>query len=418
MKYFILIVIFIFSGCSFLIDTYEKQTTKQFEYKQPVGNRLCKGQSNIEIFSETPNLSKKFPEWIKNNPNFTEIEYSIIFLLAQMKSSPHIISPTAAFDIIIANKSNYLHFNFSHQSVQAPFPFLMGLKYLLTTFPSRYKLSELARIVDKRVNIKVPISTNFYQFLTTNRDETDSKLKNRFFIRGSEILKLSETIKFKDLEGFIRDVEKLPTDRVFIDVNFFRKKVPISFGPNQNKGYCNIDVNKYEKSIYPTQIKSLSQHFGISIGDFHAHGVINQEPSMKALRDSPFLKSKSPSTSVPLCVYEDGGNKYWFLSSQSRDPAQHLYHLLQYDLGKIKDNNDILALQNFSRHLFLKSPPRLLYEANRGSTKQLNNLLKLDFPIYYRNTLGKITSSISRGSRFNYLLDNRHNMEIFCEDQQ
>ncbi len=411
----IFLLTILFQSCSFFIDSYENFSNKNYEYKKSNDQAYCQQDAPFQIFSEVPNISKNFPKWAANNEKFTQIEYFVLLSLIQMKSSPHVFSPTAAIDLVVNYNNQELIFNFSHQSISSPYPFLMGLKYLLTIFPHQRSLSELGKIVDKSINFKVPISNSFHNFLNENWDKIDNELKTRYFLRGSEILKLSESIQYEELNTLITDIENIPIKKILISSEKFRKLHPITFGPNKNKGSCNEDISKYEQGIYPKLNQSLSQHYGISFGNFHIHAVVNQIPSFQSLSSGPFFKNQELTNSSSICLVRSENLNLYLISSQSRDPSQHLYHLLQYNLIDISEIKLQESLQSFSRHLFLKNPPRLLYEANRGSDEQLKSLLKLDFPIYYEKKLGKITSSYqSKGSPPFFIIDDRHDMEIGC----
>ena len=70
---------------------------------------------------------------------------------------------------------------------------------------------------------------------------------------------------------------------------------------------------------------------------------------------------------------------------------------------------------NFSRHLVLKNPIRLIYEANRGTTVQLDKLLKFDIPIYYSTKLGNVFGVVKDKNAYLFK-DNRIPNEIKCSN--
>lgn len=419
---FYALVFFNLSSCSYFIRTYESQVNKQYSLKKNIKSNICEIKKPIfEIYTETPNLSEEYPKWVGKRSDFTPIENFVILTLIQMRSSPHVFSPTAAFDIIIKNGNNTKLYSFNNETISSPYPLIMGLKYLLAIYPSNNRLQDLTRIIDRDIKFKVPISRSFFQYLSRNIKNLDKKIKDNYFLRGGEVIKMSESIQYRVLRNFISKLDN-PNSKIFIAKEKFNQKYPINFGPNKNQGFCNKDLKKYEQSIYPEESMSNSQHFGLSYGKFHAHGVVNQNPGVKTIGKSPFISNQSKTKSTPICVVGATRNfksmgtdpEFWFFSSQSRDPAQHLYHLLQYKVREINSLKNLSTLSNYSRHLFLQKPPRLLYESKRGSKNQMEQLLKLDFPIYHQNTLGKITASFNSQRQHRFLIDTRHEMEINC----
>ena len=101
-------------------------------------------------------------------------------------------------------------------------------------------------------------------------------------------------------------------------------------------------------------------------------------------------------------------------SSNSRDPGQHLYHLIEYGLQEMNEIQKLDGLLKFSRHLFLKNPIRLILESERSSANQLTELLKLNMPIYNSEKLGKIWGYLKVKKKQHFIIDNRRSGEISC----
>jgi hypothetical protein len=102
------------------------------------------------------------------------------------------------------------------------------------------------------------------------------------------------------------------------------------------------------------------------------------------------------------------------VSSYDRDPGQHLYHLLKYIKYRKMNISELDRLIKYPRHLFLTSPIRLLLESTRSSEKQLEDLLKLNIPIYHAPELGKIWIHLNSSKSFGFILDERRKDHISC----
>jgi hypothetical protein len=70
---------------------------------------------------------------------------------------------------------------------------------------------------------------------------------------------------------------------------------------------------------------------------------------------------------------------------------------------------------SFSRHQFLKNPVRLIIESRKSTHKQLNELLKLNVPIYNAKKLGKIWGLQSTPEYSKFLLDERQQGHLTCK---
>ena len=86
--------------------------------------------------------------------------------------------------------------------------------------------------------------------------------------------------------------------------------------------------------------------------------------------------------STAVCMIENEKKKIWAFSNQSRDPGQHLFHLIKYGLTESSTTADVDKLIKHSRHLFLSDTVRLIIESQKSSKEQIENLLKLNLPIY------------------------------------
>jgi hypothetical protein len=84
-------------------------------------------------------------------------------------------------------------------------------------------------------------------------------------------------------------------------------------------------------------------------------------------------------------------------------------------LPKAQNHQDIDRLIRHSRHMFLSDPLRLVIESNRSKPEQIQELLKLNVPIYNASSIGNIwawSNFNNEGGRF--YLDDRNPGALFC----
>jgi hypothetical protein len=127
------------------------------------------------------------------------------------------------------------------------------------------------------------------------------------------------------------------------------------------------------------------------------------------------FKGVSKVRSSAVCMMENQTKRIWTFSNQSRDPGQHLFHLVRYGLPSSKSTQEVSRLIKHSRHLFLSDPVRLVIESARSSKDQIENLLKLNLPIYHAESLGNIWAHthFSEGDRF--IIDGRNPGSFLCK---
>jgi hypothetical protein len=114
-------------------------------------------------------------------------------------------------------------------------------------------------------------------------------------------------------------------------------------------------------------------------------------------------------------VIEENGNKIWTVSNQSRDPGQHLFHLVRYGLPRSQSTEEVDRLLRHSRHLFLSDPVRLVIESGRSRDDQIENLLKLNLPIYNADKLGNIWAYTRFNEQDRFIIDDRNPGAFACK---
>ena len=169
---------------------------------------------------------------------------------------------------------------------------------------------------------------------------------------------------------------------------------------------CNFDVNKDNLSL------EEGSNFFIAVSS-----SLVQKP-LQNLQSTYFIKSRPSPLPLPVCQFNNSIQDIVLFSTLGRNPAQHLKHLVAYDINQINSFQSFEELLKFSRHLFLNNPDRILYESKRGRKSQLNFFLSMNFPIYHVEALGDIIglSSFIKGKteEKSLIADDRSLAKLWC----
>ncbi|MDD4976334.1 MAG: hypothetical protein PHY93_18390 [Bacteriovorax sp.] len=121
---------------------------------------------------------------------------------------------------------------------------------------------------------------------------------------------------------------------------------------------------------------------------------------------------------MPVCQFNNSLQDIILFSTSGRNPAQHLKHLVSYDISLVDSFQSLEELLKFSRHLFLSNPDRILYESKRGRKSQLDFFLSMNFPIYHVEALGDIIGAgIFKNARredLSLIADDRSKARLWC----
>ncbi len=409
----LLVLLFIMNSCGSFIKRVDEQGNN-FVIRPHIENTYCTQPANPKyvLFNSSPQTQADFYR-ITKDKGYSSVEIFALWSLVQMSLRPDINSPESQFEVFVDGPVSIRYFRFTLESHQ--YPMLEGLSFILRTYSSKRTLRELITRLDN----------DFVLFMTV-----DKGLENFIFNNKSLINQIS-TMK----ESFIRADDPLQSGEKFKRMNFSKLLTLLPKTEQQNGGMpllatennqseltCNFSMQSYEESLYSVQEKvNPTYTFGVIHESFSflaasslAYKGLETFPQTYWLKNAP--DSRKARFDVGSCLYEDPvtKKKIALISTESRDPGQHLYHLFQYDMKKIRFPNDMDTLFKFSRHLFLTEPLRLIYESHRGTERQLTELLKLSIPIYNANQLGHITAIMHTPEAKTFILDNRHEGNLSC----
>ena len=416
MKYSYLFLLL--SSCSFFIDRFDKDLLEE----KGVATKSQTKQTHCEIIQKniliaesenTVQQYQKFLAKISNRLNLKFIDRVVLWSLIQMNARPDLSSPTAKLQVFLSYQNkDYFYNAFSKEN--DGYPQLYLLEQLLKDFNSRYSLNDLISIYDRYFPAQLTVTKDFEDFLAKNQLAIKkNQVLNDNYIRGDESLKEGETLPKVSFQKLFRLYRKTNMRQYEISNFLFKSQTS-----KEISSACNFEMSLYQNSIFLINDELLKSHtYGLKTGDNMFIAASSQSNiEIKPVGSLPFFFGHSNSRSAAMCHLknQESNAQMWFVSSQSRDPGQHIFHLMEYGLEEIDNIKALDTMVKFSRHQFLKNPVRLVIESRRSSDKQIEELLKLNIPIYNSKKLGKIWGYFDYKKQKTFLLDDRREGHIEC----
>ena len=268
--------------------------------------------------------------------------------------------------------------------------------------------------MDNQFPQKLKAGSNLEAFLLSNQVKIkDHPVLGPFFIRGTEVLKENERLpklRFVDVIKHYRSLEKKQKVIVNSSLTTFTTE-------SGQHGRCNYDFNLYDSSIFLIdQTIPAANLFGLAKDNSAFMASTSQKiEKIEPINGFPLFQGESKVRSSAVCVIENQENRIWTFSNLSRDPGQHLFHLIRYGLAGAKSTSEVDKLIRHSRHLFLSDPVRLIIESHRSRPDQIENLLKLNVPIYNGEKLGNIWTYTHFNSQSRFIIDDRNTGSYSCK---
>lgn len=412
-----LLLLFILSGCSLFITKIDSSVLDEKEYLKNIPEipTYCPINQNarIQLINTNAHSQQIYQELMDRLPGMDFLDHFALWTLLQQSVRPDQSSPTSRFQVIfkIEGKSHYLDFYSEVEDEQ--FPLLYGIQWILKKFKKKTSLEYYARILDGQ-GLKLRAGKNLELFLQANLEKIrNHQVLGPYFVRGTEVLKENERVpklNFSEIVAYYRKRE--PKQKVIVNTsltNFLTE--------SGQKGSCNYDFNLYDNSIFLIdRVIPVANLFGLSIDREAFMASTSQKvKELKPVDNFPLFYGESKVRSSAVCVIENEKNLIWTFSNFSRDPGQHLFHLIRYGLTRSKTTNEVDKLIRHSRHLFLSDPVRLVIESSRSRSDQIENLLKLNLPIYNAEKLGNIWAFTSFQDHDRFILDDRNVGAYTCK---
>jgi hypothetical protein len=427
------------SSCSFLgkkIEALVKSDTDTILIKTQINpshklnkkNLYCFENNKTHLLLEDEATLKYYQEFLSKlfeSQTFSFIQKAAMLSLIEMSRRPDESPPGARFQYYLRfkNKDTYFDFRPIKLDDDSKMPFLKGVETLLKNFDGSKNLEQIAEILDKTIPPSMNVSSEFENFLRDNRTHllSNDYLYDLFF-KGDEVLTKYESFKRISLKKLVNYFYSSKiSDNTFY--NYSKNSLfSIESQHPELDLKCNADITKdnafKEEFFFQEQKKSHS--FAIKEGDnyFMAVSTAIIKKPFKNINSTYFLKSLPAPTPIPVCHLKNERLDITLFSTSGRKPSQHLKHLISYDLALADSYQSLEELLNFSRHLFLSDPDRILYESKRGRKSQLEFFLTMNFPIYHVPNLGEIIGSAAfknnQREERSLVIDDRGQTRLSC----
>lgn len=418
----LLITLSLAQSCAFFVNTFDQNRLAHdlITYRPGDKKLYCeKSQDQFQLVNSNKEIQESFRKFLLLARRETPLKYvdkAALWALIQMNLRPDLASPTSKLQALIKTGKNfdYLHY---YSKRDGAFPYLMGLEDILKRYNSRHSLLALANLADKLFPDVYTVGPNFEAFLEENKEKiARNPFFKRTYMRADETLKENEKIQRAKIAPLVKVYLKNKKSSSYeTSQSLFTYKGQV----NAITANCNYDMRLYSNSIYLIHKDFIKSHlFGYKSeeGSFLA-SASQRLDSLEPVGQSIFFKGASQTRSPAFCAFDFPGSQnkdLWMVSSESRDPGQHIYHLMEYGLDEARGLKGISELIGFSRHLFLEDPTRLVFESNRSSEDQLERLLKLNLPVYNARKLGNIWAMHDGGADSGFVIDDRTDGEITC----
>lgn len=414
----ILISLIIFSSCTSIMYRVDKNLQQEkVEYILPNVKTYCpQEESLIQILSENPKNHPNFKRFLSDSSiykNIGFIDKIVLLSLIQMNLRPDLSSTYSRVQFSINYKKQYFYLNY-FSSTSDDMTYLYALEDLLNKFKSKNSLLKLAKLIDQNYPNQLYISNDFAKFLSKNKEHIYKSHLKKFYYRGDETLKTDERVTKLNFTNLIRIFNKNKKSiKVETSDYLFNYKVSPKLYAN-----CNYDMGLYKDNVFlisPHKIKS--NIFGLKEGSnaFIASSTQNLK-TLSNKKISLFFQGVLDSRPAAFCSIKSkiNNNTIWLFSTQQRDPGQHIYHIFEYGTKTVKNLTSFNTIIKSSRYLFLQNPTRLMFESSRSSNEKLEDLLKMNIPIYHAKDLGKVWSYFESSNHKSFIIDDRKAAGLSC----
>lgn len=415
---FKLLLLFTLSSCAFFINKIDSPIEKDpaILKKEPVQSGYCPIEKKVDfqLVGTSDNSQSVYSEFIRQQKGLDFLDHFALWNLFQLSIRPDQSSATSRFQVLFHDDQKTYYFDFFSEETENQYPFLYGIEWILKKFGKKRTLESYAALLSSGTAGKLKIGKDFESFLIKNLAAIkNNPLLEPYYFRGADVLKENETSPLLDYQKVLKLYRSsIQNQKIIVNTTLtpFITEKGLS-------GSCNYDFNLYDNSIFLIdKIIPVANLYGLSLmkSAFLASSSQKLE-KIVSLHGLPLFKGESKVRSSAVCMIENNGNKIWAYSNLSRDPGQHLFHLVRYGLPRSQTTAEVDRLIKHSRHLFLSDPVRLIIESNRSSPEQVENLLKLNLPIYSADRLGNIWAYtfFKEGNRF--IIDDRNPGAFSCQ---
>lgn len=411
MKTRTLFLLLLLVSCTSFINRFDEKLLKsdrEITLKENLNN-FCSQNSQSILLNDNKKAQNNFDSFIKNSViKYGFVDKIVLWTLIQMKIRPDLASPNAGLQFYIKAKGfekNYYHI-FSKD--QNSFALLYSLEQILKG-KSRFSLKDHMNTVDSKYRYSISVSQSFSNYLMSKKLELRSNpnLSSKY-LRGDENLKQGERLKNYSLS-------KVYTDYKRTKATYYTQSTLFDYKKEETPIKCNYNLKSYEENIYSIHNENIRGHtFGLQDGENAFLAISNLAHFDFNKQNSPYyFQGESLTKPAAFCLIK-GDVSIALFSNDSRDPAQHLFHSIQYGLHNAKSITKIKQVVDHARYLVLENPKRLIFESLRSSEDHVQNLINLDIPIYNSYSLGNLSGSYQGQGLHGLFVDSRSTSYLKC----
>ena len=359
----------------------------------------------------------------KLGKSLTTVEKFVLISLIQMNLRPDLASPTSHLHIVTnLSKSEQYHAYLRDNDLS--WPYLTGLEDLLINHRSPYRLLQFAKWLDQYFTQSKQVGNELAHFLKEQKDNLEKHQNfNNTFFKAKQPLSVDETLPNIQYTRLIKNLNSA-SRKVNHSNALILYQLPLrNFVQKDIKIFCNYDFSLYDQAKYNIHRQEIP-NLSVGIMDKSGHyimGISTQSlTNVLPLKETFFITGATHTDTLAVCFIKNtpAQSQFALVSTDSRDPGQLIYHLMQYEIFNSKNLLETSEYLNFPRHLFLIEPLRMVYESEKGSNQQLNRFLSMNFPIYHADSIGNLWLFASFGNpqQNGIVTDSRKNYYINSTD--
>lgn len=421
----IILLLFFLASCSHWFRSFEKNIKKSNSLKTVPTDRkmMCSEESTskkIEIYGGDEKSQKKFLDALhsleKQKIYLNFKEKTVLWILMQSSMRPDLSSPTSRIQLLAHTKNEFEYWDiFNSKNENNAMPMFKFIDLWFEKSKQSRSIFQLFSILENHFNYKTPVEFELAQFLNTFKTEIkENEILRAYYYRGDDILTLNESLPippYRTLyQHYKKDLSRTP---------YIINKTLQPYQKNLDQEIiCNYDFSLYDNSLFLIDREMVPGHFfGLIENDHSFFAMTSQRTHLTPILNSSLFQGSSQVRGAALCSIKDEKtqNRLWLFSHNSRDPGQHLHQLLKKNISSLNSTLEWQELFSEMRYLFLLDPVRLVIESDRGSDKEIEELLKFNTPLYHAGSLGEIIGLSLKNRRFNFLNDPRSKNELLCQ---
>jgi hypothetical protein len=204
-----------------------------------------------------------------------------------------------------------------------------------------------------------------------------------------------------------------------VDKTDFENNLFIKMFKQNDATFCNFNRFDYEQGKFNIVADNIdSKLIGVKKGERIIMGVATHDWNFNS---SNYMDNVWKQNLASFCLYNIKQLvPTAIFSLMGRDTAQFLHHLTQYEIEQSSSDEKLNKMVNFGRHQLFTRPIRLAIESKKATKEQLQDLLKLNVPIFHVESLGHLVGTRLFGDKASnqkesFIFDSRYFWNNVCK---